>query len=184
MSKRSTNVPISNGNETKKHWVLYRICLIERDPFYIAHESRFGPNRNNLFSIREIRERHQNVLVSFPKRYRNFCPSVFWHYYSVADPDPKSGAFLTPGSGIEKIPETGSWIRDEHPGSYFWELSIRFLDLQYLNSLCGSGMEKIVSGMEKFRSGIREKTSPIRNTGFNKRSPESSSMSIFYLCWR
>jgi hypothetical protein len=30
-----------------------------------------GPNRNNLFSIRE------NVLVSFPKLYRNVCPLVF-----------------------------------------------------------------------------------------------------------
>jgi hypothetical protein len=36
-----------------------------------------GQNRNSLFLIREIRERYQNVLVSFPKRYRNVCPFVF-----------------------------------------------------------------------------------------------------------
>jgi hypothetical protein len=35
-----------------------------------------GPNRNNLFSIREIREQYQNVLVLFPKQYRNVCPFV------------------------------------------------------------------------------------------------------------
>ncbi len=34
-------------------------------------------NLNNLFSRREIWERYQNVLVSFPKLYRNVCPFVF-----------------------------------------------------------------------------------------------------------
>ncbi len=36
-----------------------------------------GPNRNNLFSTRQIRERYQNILVSFPKQFRNVCPFVF-----------------------------------------------------------------------------------------------------------
>ncbi len=47
---------------------------------------------------------------------------------SVANPDPVSGAFLTPGSGI----------RDEQPESYFLELRnhcFGFLGLKYLNSL-------------------------------------------------
>jgi hypothetical protein len=35
---------------------------------------------------------------------------------SVADPDPGSGAFLTPGSGMGK-----KQIRDEHPRSFFQE---------------------------------------------------------------
>ncbi len=37
--------------------------------------------------------------------------------FSVADPDPESGAFLNPGSGIGffRIPDLGSWISD--PGS-------------------------------------------------------------------
>jgi hypothetical protein len=39
---------------------------------------------------------------------------------SVADPDPGSGVFLTPGSGMGK--KIKIRIRDEHPGSYFWEL--------------------------------------------------------------
>ncbi len=34
-------------------------------------------NWNNLFSIREICQRYQNILVSFPKQYRNVCPFVF-----------------------------------------------------------------------------------------------------------
>jgi hypothetical protein len=43
---------------------------------------------------------------------------------SVADPDPVSGVFLTPGSGygIRDEEKSGSAIRDEHPGSYFLEL--------------------------------------------------------------
>jgi hypothetical protein len=44
-------------------------------PFLGRAES--GPNRNNLFSTRQIRERYQNVLVSFRKRYQNVCPPVF-----------------------------------------------------------------------------------------------------------
>jgi hypothetical protein len=43
---------------------------------------------------------------------------------SVADPDPGSGAFLTPGSGMGKI--IGIWIRDEQTGSYFRELRTNF----------------------------------------------------------
>jgi hypothetical protein len=48
-------------------------------------------------------------------------------YFSVADPDPGSGAFLPPGSGI--------WIRDEFfpdPGSkgyVFGEIFLRILVL-------------------------------------------------------
>jgi hypothetical protein len=53
---------------------------------------------------------------------------------SVADPDPGSGSFLTPRSGIEgpgwvknQDPDPGSWILDEHPGTYFRELRNNFL---------------------------------------------------------
>jgi hypothetical protein len=58
--------------------------------------------------------------------------------YSVADKDPGSGAFLTPGSGIGRKSASGSGIRDEQPGSYFLELRNHFFvffGLKYLNSL-------------------------------------------------
>jgi hypothetical protein len=44
---------------------------------------------------------------------------------SVADPDPRFGAFLTPESGIREGRKSGSGfgIRDEQPGSYFLELT-------------------------------------------------------------
>jgi hypothetical protein len=44
---------------------------------------------------------------------------VLWG--SVAEPDPGSGAFLTPGSGMGKKSGLGSGIqiRGEQPGSYF-----------------------------------------------------------------
>jgi hypothetical protein len=54
---------------------------------------------------------------------------------SVADPDPGSGAFLTPGSGVGKKSGSGSAIRDEQNGSYFLELRNHFSGLKYLNSL-------------------------------------------------
>ncbi len=53
---------------------------------------------------------------------------------SVADSDPGSGDFLTPGSGIRgpgwvKNQESGSTIRiqAEQPGSYFRDFSNNFL---------------------------------------------------------
>jgi hypothetical protein len=46
---------------------------------------------------------------------------------SVADPDPGSGAFLIPGSGMGRKSASGSGIRDEQPGSYFLELRNHFL---------------------------------------------------------
>ncbi len=39
--KLSTNDLISKRNETKNDWVRSRICLIERDHFYLEQESRF-----------------------------------------------------------------------------------------------------------------------------------------------
>jgi hypothetical protein len=52
---------------------------------------------------------------------------------SVADPDPGSGAFLTPGSGIRNrfFPDPGSRI----PNPYFWELRDNFLGKKFYNSL-------------------------------------------------
>ncbi len=51
---------------------------------------------------------------------------------SAADPDPGSGALMTPGSGMGRKSASGSGIRDEQPGSYFLELRNLFLGLKYL----------------------------------------------------
>ncbi len=52
---------------------------------------------------------------------------------SVADPDPGSGAFLTPGSGIRNrfFPDLGSRI----PRPYFSELFDNFFGKKFYNSL-------------------------------------------------
>jgi hypothetical protein len=42
---------------------------------------------------------------------------ITFHECGVADPDPGSGVYLTPGSWIGK--KSGSGIRDEHPRSFF-----------------------------------------------------------------
>jgi hypothetical protein len=64
---------------------------------------------------------------------------------SVADPDPGSGAFLTPGSGMGRKSAFGSGIRDEQPGSYFLELRNHFFGvkiLKFFDAYPGSRMEK------------------------------------------
>jgi hypothetical protein len=84
-------------------------------------------------------------------------------------PDPGSGDFLTPGSGMgKKKSRFGIIIRDEHPGSYFRELRNNFLIEKYLNSFMWNWMRNLFdpgSGMEKFASGKRNKHFRIRNTG-------------------
>jgi hypothetical protein len=46
----------------------------------------------------------------------------FFIHYSVADPDPGSGAVLTPGSGMGKKSRAGSGIRNLfYPGSGIWD---------------------------------------------------------------
>jgi hypothetical protein len=81
---------------------------------------------------------------------------------SVEDPNLESGAFLTPWSGMGK---NRIRIRDEQPGSYFWDFRNPFFGLKYLNYLMqirdpGSGMGKIRvrdPGWKTFGSGIRDK---------------------------
>ncbi len=55
----------------------------------------------------------------------------------VADPDPGSGAFLIPGSGMGKKSGSGFGIRirDEQSRSCFREPRNHFLGLKYLDSL-------------------------------------------------
>ncbi len=59
-------------------------------------------------------------------------------FSSVADPDPGSGAFVTPGfgSGIVffRIPDPGSRIRIPDPKPIFWELSDNVLGKKFYNS--------------------------------------------------
>jgi hypothetical protein len=51
--------------------------------------------------------------------------------YSVTDPDPRSGAFLTPGSGMVKKPGSGM----NHPDHISESLKKQCFGLKYLNSL-------------------------------------------------
>ncbi len=67
--------------------------------------------------------------------------------------DPRSGAYLPPGSGVSKKSRSGSGIRigDEHPGSYFqeprnnfWVKILKFFDVDAdPDPGSGFGMEKI-----------------------------------------
>ncbi len=58
--------------------------------------------------------------------------------FSVAYPDPGSGAFLTPRSGMGNKARPGSGIRDEHPRSFFRELRKSFWVTNTYILWCGS----------------------------------------------
>jgi hypothetical protein len=75
--KRSRNLLIYNRNETKMIEFFPEFVLLNVVLSIWPRRADSGPNPNDLFSIREIRDRYQNVLVSFPKRYRNVCSLVF-----------------------------------------------------------------------------------------------------------
>jgi hypothetical protein len=68
----------------------------------------------------------KNIHQIVSETYQCMVPVVC----SVADPDPGSGAFLTPGSGIGF---SGSWIPDPNP--YFRELTENFLGQKFYESL-------------------------------------------------
>ncbi len=73
---------------------------------------------------------------------------------SVTDPDPPSGANFY--HWIRDGKKSKARIRDEHPGSYFGELSKQFF-FKYLNSLMQIRIrdpDNSGSGIEKIRSGI------------------------------
>ncbi len=69
-----------------------------------------------------------------------------------------SGAFLTPRSGMEKIQSQDPWsgIRDEHPGSYFWEVIYPVFGLKYLT---GADRNRDLT----WKNQIRDPGSRIRN---------------------
>jgi hypothetical protein len=55
-------------------------------------------------------EASEKSLRVAPKKVEKICSLRFTVFSSVADPDPGSGAFLTPGSGIRNrfFPDPGS----------------------------------------------------------------------------
>jgi hypothetical protein len=114
-----------------------------------------GPLKVTRFSIRVIRG-HAMVFRLWAGQFRNFLPGD-----SVADPDPGSGAFFTPG------PRDSGWIKYQDPDLGFRELRNNFLGLKYLKS--GSGIRKLFDiepGIWDGKIRIRDpgQTSRIRNT--------------------
>jgi hypothetical protein len=71
--KRSTNVPIHNRNEAKTLDFVPELVLSKEIISIWSRRADSGPNQNNLFSIRQIQERFQNVLVSFQNNRLSFC---------------------------------------------------------------------------------------------------------------
>ncbi len=117
-NKLSTYIPISNQNETNSLEFVSEFVLLKEMISVWSRRAESGPNRNNLFSIRQIW--YQYVLVSFPEWYRNVCPFVFYitscntcHYCTTflqnwihqnsklrASPESKSRIFKNPGIKI------------------------------------------------------------------------------------
>jgi hypothetical protein len=84
---------------------------------------------------------------------------------SVADPDPGSGAVLTPGSGIRDGYKIRIW--DEKLGSYSESLeTVLWVNiLQFFIADQGSGLEK-------FGSGIRNGKNSYPGSGINIPDPQ------------
>jgi hypothetical protein len=83
---------------------------------------------------------------------------------SVADPDPGSGAFVTPWIRDPGWVKNQIRIRDEHPRSYFPQRLENFF-VKILNSMMWDP-ESFLSGMEKIRSRDKHPgsaTKPTRN---------------------
>ncbi len=83
-------------------------------------------------SIARLQSTRVQTPLSPPLLNVMYCVRVsLWT--SFADPDPGSGAFLTPGSGIRNrfFPSLGSRI----PSPYFWELGYNYLGKKFYNSL-------------------------------------------------
>ncbi len=104
-----------------------RVSSIGPDPRHLVWIRIFGsvPLTNGSGSVRKS-------PVTF--RIQKIYFFIFFNVLSsVADPDPGSGAFLTPGSGIRNMffADPGSRI----PNPYFWELSENFLSKNFNNSL-------------------------------------------------
>ncbi len=74
---------------------------------------------------------------------------------SVADPDPGSGAFLTPGSGMGKNQDPDPGHVSESLETIFW---VKILKFFYEDP--GSGMKKFGSGNEKIRIRDRKYSDP------------------------
>ncbi len=90
--KRSTNVPQTfrhlTENETKIFEFVFKSGPSKEHISIYSRRADSGPNQNNLFSTRQIRERFQNVLVSISKRFGFVFKTIserfsfsFWHYY-------------------------------------------------------------------------------------------------------
>jgi hypothetical protein len=99
------------------------------------------------------------------------------HYSnSLADPDPGSGAFLTPGSGLRDP----GWVKSQdQPRSYFPELRNHFWGLKYLNSGCGSGIRD--PGWKEFGSGIQDGKKFDPGSGINIPDPQYYIQTYLFL---
>ncbi len=91
--------------------------------------------------------------------------------FSVADPDPGSGAFLTPGSGMGRKSASGSGIWDEQPGSYFLELRNYFFWVK-IYKILKFLMRIRDPGWRQFGSGIRDRKYDPRDVYLRPRIPD------------
>jgi hypothetical protein len=114
--------------------------------------------------------------------------TILFYFFSVADPDPGSGAFSTPGSGIQdpggvesQHPDPGSGIRrGKQPGSYFLGLItifVVFLGLKYLNSL----MRIRDPGWRQFGSGIRDGKKSDPGSGITTPDPQHCFFTVLFI---
>jgi hypothetical protein len=143
-------------------WIRIRIQILDLKPDQKQAKTSFSQTKKQIEEVGtafllELGRHYEiwphskpQIFLGHKYFYRAFC--------SVADPDPESGAFLNPGSGMGRKSASGS--RMNNPNHIFYSLETIFLvvlGLKYLSFLMriqDPGWRQIGSGMEKVGSGI------------------------------
>ncbi len=140
--KRYANVPVSNRNKIKTFELVPKFVLSKGITFTV-----FGPgeqipvsNRNNLFSIRQSRERYQKVLASFQNDIGTFVLSLLTCAHFQGWPSPSwcssswpSSPSSSSGSGSE--PLAGRISSRDCPFKNFKTMLVNSESDLYFNSL-------------------------------------------------
>ncbi len=152
-------------------WIRIRIQILDLNPDQKQAKTSFSQTKKQIEEVGmafllelgrhyEIRPHSKpQVFLGHKYFYRLFC--------SVADPDPGSGAFLTPGSRMGRKSASGS--RMNNPNHIFYSLETTFFGcfgvkiLKFFDADPGSGMET---------DRIPDGKSRIRDPGSTSRTPQ------------
>ncbi len=113
IERSDTRIPTAAHFSAAKRWS--SICGLSVHPTEGRQSNKPGQGRRRQPGAATAVDGASSMLDAVQGRDKSVRGAV-----SVADPDPVSGVFLTLGSGMDRKSASGSGIRDEQPGSYFF----------------------------------------------------------------